>query len=93
MEKTRGKKSRATVPLKQCINHGQLRYAAVFIYIFFIYGKRNYISIYTCYYFKQKTAQAILLDPFTICSLCKLCLSFVRVLTKKQTEVIRLQTD
>jgi hypothetical protein len=41
---------------------------------------------------KQKTeAQAIFLYPFTVCSLCKR--KFVRLLTKKQTEVIHLQMD
>jgi hypothetical protein len=38
---------------------------------------------------KRKTeAQAIVLDPFTDCNL-----SFARLFTKKQTEVIRLETD
>jgi hypothetical protein len=43
---------------------------------------------------KRKTeAQAIFLNSLTICSSCKRKLSFVRLLTKKQTEVIRLQTN
>jgi hypothetical protein len=43
---------------------------------------------------KQKTeAQAIFLNPFTICPCAKGSLSFARSLTKKQTEVICLQTD
>ncbi len=43
---------------------------------------------------KRKTeAQAIFLNPFNVHSLCKRNLLFVRLLKKKQTEVINLQTD
>jgi hypothetical protein len=43
---------------------------------------------------KQETeAQAIFLHPFTMCSHANGILSFFCLLTKKQSEVIRLQTD
>jgi hypothetical protein len=38
-------------------------------------------------------AQAIFLSLFTVCLLCRQNLLFVHLLTKKQTEVIRLQMD
>jgi hypothetical protein len=44
--------------------------------------------------FKGKTeAQTIFPNPFTVAHRANESLSFVRLLTKKQTEVIRLQTD
>ncbi len=42
---------------------------------------------------RKKEAQAILFNPFTICSSYNRNLSFVRLLTNKQIEAIRLQTD
>jgi hypothetical protein len=44
-------------------------------------------------YETKMQAQAIFLDQFFVCSLCKWKISFVRLSTKKQTEVIPLQTD
>jgi hypothetical protein len=41
----------------------------------------------------ETEAQAIFLNPFTACSMYNGSLKFVRLLTKKQTEVIRLQSD
>jgi hypothetical protein len=35
----------------------------------------------------------IFLNPFTVCSSCKLTFFVGRLLTKKQMEIIRLQTD
>jgi hypothetical protein len=64
-------------------------YAYIFLYFY------NYIYIYVAVSNgKWKTeAQAIFLNPFTVCSSCIGKLSFVRLFAKKQTEVIRLQTD
>ncbi len=41
----------------------------------------------------KRKPRKIFIDVFTICSSCSLKLSFVRLLTKKQTEVIHLQMD
>ncbi len=41
----------------------------------------------------KREAQAVFLNPFTVAHRASTSLSFVRLFTKKQTEVICLQTD
>ncbi len=76
----------------------RLPYIYMYIYMYLYLYKYLYIynymsiSIYICCHFKRTMeAQAIFLNPFTICSSCKRKFVICHLFLRKQTEVIHLQ--
>jgi hypothetical protein len=89
-EQTNGKCRFQFFPFFVCVGMCVFMYVYIYKYIY-LYSHLNFYATVSNVKRKMK-AQAIFLNPFTVCSSCKRKLVFFRSLTKKQMEVICLQS-
>ncbi len=89
-EQTNGKCRFQFFPFFVCVGMCVFMYVYIYKYIY-LYSHLNFYAAVSNVKRKMK-AQAIFLNPFTVCSSCKRKLVFFRSLTKKQMEVICLQS-